>query len=168
MTRRSLEAMRHAADGFGMLGLLFTLVAGEIGPAQAATPAVSTANTLGMRLARLTDTFRSREDGVRFEAAHPPIVVGYAFLNNAPSFRNHVGGWINRVSGWPNAGTFLNSGARFLNNVPSFRNSYYGWPNRVHGWVNGGGFRNAGGFANGSGFRNGGGAFRNGGGFLNR
>jgi rSAM-associated Gly-rich repeat protein len=166
--------MTSNGKGAGLLGFLLALAAAGTPRADALPLAAAPAGGLEGRLARLTDAFRKNEGYLQVVPTNDPVYIGYAFLNNAPSFRNHTGGWLNRVSGWPNHGTFYNTGAKFLNNVPSFRNAFVGWPNHVSGWVNAGGFRNSGGFANGGGFRNaggfanGGGAFRNGGGFYNR
>jgi rSAM-associated Gly-rich repeat protein len=153
-------------ENAGLLGFLLALTAIGAPQADAAPTPASEGNALEGRLTRLTSTFRANEGYLQVTPTNDAVYVGYAFINSAPSFRNHVGGWLNRVAGWPNYGTFYNSGVKFLNNVPSFRNTYSGWPNHVAGWLNGGAFRNGAGFANGGGgFKNG--AFANGGGFKN-
>jgi rSAM-associated Gly-rich repeat protein len=168
----------------GLLGFLLALSALATTPrAEAATDTAPGGNTIDDRLSRLTDAMRESESTLQVMPTTDPVYLAQGvFVNAAPSFRNHVGGWVNRAPGWINAGAFGNSGIHFLNNGGGFRNYYEGWPNRVNGWRNGGGsgWANAGGFRNGGGFYNGGffnggfhnagfhnGGFRNGGGFGN-
>jgi rSAM-associated Gly-rich repeat protein len=156
--------MMTSRTGAGLLGFLLALASYSSTRVEAAPGESVPADALDARLTRLTEAFHATESTLHIVPTNDPIYIGYVFLNSAPSFRNHAGGWLNRVSGWHNAGTFYNSGRSFLNNLPAFRNAFVGWPNRgISGWLNGGGFRNGGGFNN-----RGGGGFRNGGGFYNR
>ena len=155
----------------GLVGFVLALCGIEPGPAAAGAPNTPIARadaTIDSRLTKITEALRTREATTGIEGSEP-VLVAAAFLNSAPSFRNHVSGWRNGYPYWVNSGTFHNSGAHFLNNASGFRNSVSGWRNSIPGWVNGGGFRNSGSFKNSGGsFKNSGGGFRNGGGFYNR
>jgi len=142
----------------GLVGFLLALSTVSIPKTEATVYNSETEQpSIESRLTRISKVIKQQENTAAESTTNDPehLFIVAAFLNSAPSFRNHVNGWGNHAHGWINTGTFHNGGG-FHNGGSAFRNG------GGSGFHNGGGsaFRNGGG----SGFHNGGGsAFRNGG-----